>query len=157
MLRSFLAKSLIGGDNSNEEQRSNEQNNKFNTTVTTDEAKSIVYNLKDFQSLQAIVQDKEGLIYNKDKSNSNAVFIETSFGGINMSIKYYTVVNRHTGKFITKQNNTQNDGNLSEENNNHEENLQYKNNNNASQQENTSSQNKETSETELNDENSDVS
>lgn len=74
-----------------------------------------------------------------------------------MSIKYYTVVNRHTDKFITKQNNTQNDGNISEEINNHEENLQYKNNNNTSQQENTSSQNKETSETELNDENLDVS
>lgn len=73
-----------------------------------------------------------------------------------MSIKYYTVVNRHTGKFITKQNNTQNDGNISEEINNHEEDLQYKNNN-TSQQENTSSQNKETSETELNDENPDVS
>lgn len=135
----------------------NEQNNKSNTTVTTDEAKSIVYNLKDFQSLQAIVQDKEGLIYNKDKSNSNSVFIETPFGGINISIKYYAVVNGHNGKITTKENNTQNDGNLSEENNNHEENLQYKNNNNASQQENTSSQNKEISETELNDENSDVS
>ena len=157
MLRSFLAKSLIGGDNSNEEQRSNEQNNKSNTTVATDEGKSIVDNSKDFQSLQAIVQDKKDLIYNKDKSNSNSIFIETPFGGTNISIKYYAVVNRHIGKITTKENNPQNDGNVSEENNNHEENLQNKNNKNASQQENTSSQNKETSETELNDENSDVS
>lgn len=29
------------------------------------------------------------------------MFIETSFGGINTSIKYYVVVNRHTGKIIT--------------------------------------------------------
>ena len=51
MVVCFLAISLIRGDNSNEEQRSNEQNNKPNMIVTIDKAKSLIYNLKGLQSL----------------------------------------------------------------------------------------------------------
>ncbi|MGO3838789.1 MAG: hypothetical protein ACTJHZ_10560, partial [Vagococcus sp.] len=88
-------------DNSNETQSSNEQVEHSDKTITVAEAKSIVYNSANSQSFQAFVQNKDELIFNKDKSNNNEIFIETPFGGINESVKFYAIVNRHTGEIIT--------------------------------------------------------
>ncbi|MBF2224510.1 hypothetical protein [Staphylococcus epidermidis] len=88
-------------DNSNETQSSNEQVEHSDKTITVAEAKSIVYNSANSQSFKAFVQNKDELIFNKDKSNNNEIFIETPFGGINESVKLYAIVNRHTGEIIT--------------------------------------------------------
>ena len=91
-------------DNSNETQSSNEQVEHSDKTITVAEAKSIVYNSANSQSFKAFVQNKGELIFNKDKSNNNEIFIETPFGGINESVKLYAIVNRHTGEIITTGN-----------------------------------------------------
>ncbi|MCG1164952.1 hypothetical protein K4S77_07100 [Staphylococcus epidermidis] len=91
-------------DNSNETQSSNEQVEHSDKTITVAEAKSIVYNSANSQSFKAFVQNKDELIFNKDKSNNNEIFIETPFGGINESVKLYAIVNRHTGEIITTGN-----------------------------------------------------
>ncbi|OAO11351.1 MULTISPECIES: hypothetical protein [Staphylococcus] len=83
--------------NSNKEAKTNKQNTQDNEPITIDEAKSIAYKSKD---IHGFVQDKGKLIYNKDKSNNDEVFIETPFGGINTSVKHHAIIDRHTGEII---------------------------------------------------------
>ena len=46
------------------------------------------------------LKNKDELIYNKDKSNNDEIFIETPFSGINESVKHHAIIDRNTGKII---------------------------------------------------------
>ena len=59
--------------------------------------KSIAFNSEDILNF---TQNKYDLIYNKDKSNDDKIFIETPFGGINESVKHHAIIDRNTGKII---------------------------------------------------------
>lgn len=75
----------------------NKQHTQDNQPITIDEAKKIFYNSK---NMKAFAQNKDELIYNKDKSNNDEVFIETSFGGMNTSVKHHAIIDRNTGEII---------------------------------------------------------
>ncbi|MEY8601431.1 hypothetical protein ACWEXQ_05775 [Staphylococcus shinii] len=75
-----------------------EENNQNSKPITIDEAKSIAFNSED---LVNFTQNKDNLIYNKDKSNNDEIFIETPFGGINESVKHHAIIDRNTGEIIS--------------------------------------------------------
>ena len=74
-----------------------ETNSQNSQPITIDEAKSIAFNSEDILNF---TQNKDELIYNKDKSNNDEIFIETPFGGINESVKHHAIIDRNTGKII---------------------------------------------------------
>lgn len=82
---------------SNAAKTTNETNNQNSEPVTIDEAKSIAYQV---QNLRGYVQNKEELIYNKEQSNDDQIFIETPFGGLNMSGKQHAIIDKKTGEII---------------------------------------------------------
>lgn len=82
---------------SNAAETTNEANNQNSQPITIDEAKSIAFNSEDILNF---TQNKDELIYNKDKSNNDEIFIETPFGGINESVKHHAIIDRNTGKII---------------------------------------------------------
>ncbi len=82
---------------SNAAETTNEANNQISQPITIDEAKSIAFNSEDILNF---TQNKDDLIYNKDKSNDDKIFIETPFGGINDSVKHHAIIDRNTGKII---------------------------------------------------------
>lgn len=82
---------------SNAAETTNEANNQISQPITIDEAKSIAFNSEDILNF---TQNKDDLIYNKDKSNDDKIFIETPFGGINESVKHHAIIDRNTGKII---------------------------------------------------------
>lgn len=73
---------------SNAAEATNEANSQNSRTITIDEAKSIAFNSEDILNF---TQNKDELIYNKDKSNNDEIFIETPFGGINESVKHHEI------------------------------------------------------------------
>src|SRR5699024_8471587 len=82
---------------SNAAEATNEANSQNSRTITIDEAKSIAFNSEDILNF---TQNKDELIYNKDKSNNDEIFIETPFGGINESVKHHAIIDKNTGKII---------------------------------------------------------
>ncbi|MCG1377962.1 hypothetical protein K4Q46_11210 [Staphylococcus epidermidis] len=74
-----------------------ETNSQNSQPITIDEAKSIAFNSEDILNF---TQNKDELIYNKDKSNNDEIFIETPFGGINESVKHHAIIDRNTGEII---------------------------------------------------------
>ncbi|SCS78272.1 hypothetical protein [Staphylococcus caeli] len=82
---------------SNAAETTNEANNQNSAPITIDEAKSIAFNSEDILNF---TKNKDELIYNKDKSNDDKIFIETPFGGINESVKHHAIIDRNTGKII---------------------------------------------------------
>lgn len=83
---------------SNTAETTNEANNRNSKPITIDEAKSIAFNSEDILNF---TQNKDELIYNKDKSNDDEIFIETPFGGINESVKHHAIIDRNTGEIIS--------------------------------------------------------
>ena len=83
---------------SNAAEATNEANSQNSRTITIDEAKSIAFNSEDILNF---TQNKDELIYNKDKSNEDEIFIETPFGGINESVKHHAIIDRNTGEIIS--------------------------------------------------------
>lgn len=82
---------------SNAAEATNEANSQNSRTITIDEAKSIAFNSEDILNF---TKNKDNLIYNKDKSNNDEIFIETPFGGINESVKHHPIIDRNTGEII---------------------------------------------------------
>lgn len=82
---------------SNAAETTNEANNQISQPITIDEAKSIAFNSEDILNF---TQNKDELIYNKNKSNNDEIFIETPFGGINESVKHHAIIDRNTGEII---------------------------------------------------------
>ena len=82
---------------SNTAETTNEANNRNSEPITIDEAKSIAFNSEDILNF---TQNKDELIYNKNKSNNDEIFIETPFGGINESVKHHAIIDRNTGEII---------------------------------------------------------
>lgn len=83
-------------NNANKEPKMNKQHTQDNQPITIDEAKKIFYNSK---NMKAFAQNKDELIYNKDKSNNDEYYVDFAASDARgHPIKSQAIVDRTTGE-----------------------------------------------------------